>query len=119
MASRRDFIKYLGASSSIALVRTARADGEPVAESRPNVLFVLTDQWRGSALEMGPANDNRYAETGKQLLKTPRLKAFGEEGVRLDRAYATKPSARRTARPSSPAGIRTRPGCSTPTSRPN
>ena len=91
MASRRDFIKYLGASSSFALIRTARADGEPVVETRPNVLFVLADQWRGSALEMGPANDNSYAETGKQLLKTPRLKAFGDEGVRLDHAYATKP----------------------------
>ena len=91
MTKRRDFIKFLGASSSIALVRTARGEDDPGSISRPNVLFVLADQWRGSALEFGPANDNSYAGPGKQLLKTPRLKAFGDEGVRLDRCYATKP----------------------------
>ncbi|MGB1259877.1 MAG: sulfatase-like hydrolase/transferase [Akkermansiaceae bacterium] len=94
MPSRRDFIKYLGASgvASAAAVKTAKASAAGAAASsgpRPNVVFVLADQWRPSALEMGPANDNSYQTT--QLLKTPRLKEFGEKGIRLDRCYTTKP----------------------------
>ena len=92
MLTRRNFIRFLGASSSIALTRrVGAAPGDPMPGSKPNVLLVVADQWRGSALEMGPANDNSYAGAGKQTLATPRLKTFGEQGVRLDRCYATKP----------------------------
>ncbi|SHI80005.1 Tat (twin-arginine translocation) pathway signal sequence [Rubritalea squalenifaciens DSM 18772] len=90
MPSRRDFIKYLGASGAAALSTKAKANHDsPSSSTKPNVVLVVADQWRASALEMGPSNDNTYQTT--QLLQTPHLKSFGETGMRLDRCFATKP----------------------------
>ena len=90
MPSRRDFIKYLGASGAAALSTKAKANHDSSSSStKPNVVLVVADQWRASALEMGPGNDNGYQTT--QLLQTPHLKSFGETGMRLDRCFATKP----------------------------
>lgn len=92
MPSRRDFIKYLGASGAAALSAKSQAGATETASppsTKPNVIMVVADQWRASALEMGPSNDNTYQTT--QFLQTPNLKIFGEQGMRLDRCFATKP----------------------------
>lgn len=64
-----------------------KSAGDPGAgdflAGRPNILFVLCDQWRGSAFEFGPNHDSD--------VRTPGLKAFAESGVRFDRAYAANP----------------------------
>lgn len=51
------------------------------AESRPNVLFIVTDQQHAGMMSC----------TGNPYLKTPALDALAAEGVRFERAYATNP----------------------------
>jgi len=55
------------------------ADPPPPAESdRPNILFILTDQWRGDAI----------GADGNEFVHTPNLDQLARDGVRFANAYA-------------------------------
>ncbi|MEZ5351885.1 MAG: sulfatase [Bryobacteraceae bacterium] len=70
---RRDFI----AASALSAVNPASA-----AESRkPNILFVLADQWRPQTLP----------SSGDPDLAAPNLARLAREGVHYNRVYATNP----------------------------
>jgi arylsulfatase A-like enzyme len=51
-----------------------------MASVRPNVLFVLTDQWRRQALSCN----------GDPLVRTPHLDRLAVDGVNFRRCYATR-----------------------------
>jgi arylsulfatase A-like enzyme len=51
------------------------------SRSRPNVLFVLTDQWRAAALGC----------MGNEEVHTPNVDRLAEEGLTFERAYTPKP----------------------------
>lgn len=57
------------------------ADGVAGSESRPNLLILYADQWRGSAL--GCAGDG--------VVRTPALDGLAAQGVRLPHAYTVNP----------------------------
>lgn len=48
---------------------------------KPNVIFILTDQWRASAL----------GYTGNEIIQTPRLDQFAEEAVNFRNAVSVTP----------------------------
>ncbi|MBL8177537.1 MAG: sulfatase [Bryobacterales bacterium] len=50
-------------------------------QRRPNVLFVLADQWRAQTLP----------SSGDRQLQAPHLSRLAEEGMHFDRAYASYP----------------------------
>jgi arylsulfatase A-like enzyme len=51
-------------------------------DSRPNILFIMTDQQRGDCLSIA----------GHPVLETPNMDAIAAAGVRFSRAYTTCPS---------------------------
>jgi arylsulfatase A-like enzyme len=56
--------------------------GRTVADSRPNIVFVLVDQWRADCL----------GAAGHPVVETPHLERLFAEGVRFERAYAAVPT---------------------------
>jgi len=80
--TRRSFLKTaVGGVTSLPLAIGA-AMGEQ-SWARPNVLFLLPDQWRFSAFS--------HAEFGDPFLQTPNLDRIVAEGARWRKAYATNP----------------------------
>ncbi len=81
--------RFLQAGTGTALAASAGAitshafgqENVSAAAQRPNVLFVLTDQWRASAFGSGT----------DEVVRTPHLDAFAAQGVRCSRAYAGNP----------------------------
>jgi len=67
---RRDFLSLLAATQI-----------RPALPRRPNLLFILADQWRAQAL---PA-------AGDPDLDAPNLARLGQQGVHFRRAYASNP----------------------------
>ena len=53
----------------------------PATPTRPNVLFILVDQWRFSA----------FSHETDPLVQTPNLDRFAASGARFTRMYATNP----------------------------
>lgn len=53
----------------------------PTAESRPNILFLLTDNQRHDLMRCA----------GNPIIETPNLDRLGRDGVRFERAFATTP----------------------------
>jgi choline-sulfatase len=79
---RREFItKTAGAAIGLMLKRRTSAAGTPNAESRPNILFIMTDQQHAGMMSC----------TGNKWLKTPALDRLAASGVRFERAYACNP----------------------------
>lgn len=83
---RRDFLK--GAAVAAAAAASGRhrvCAGEAAqpddAVQRPNVLFVLADQWRSSAFSHG----------SDPLVQTPNFDRLADQGARFTRAYASNP----------------------------
>ncbi len=70
---RRDFL----ASTTFAATKLARAE-EP---KRPNLLFVLADQWRASAFGFG----------SDAVVRTPNLDRLARQGANWRRAHAANP----------------------------
>lgn len=52
------------------------------AADRPNILFLMADQFRGDCL----------ASAGNTVIQTPNLDRLAHEGIRFDRAYTSTPS---------------------------
>lgn len=82
--SRRDFLKRSiytgkGLSAAISLQVMARSTSKPSA--KPNIVFVLTDQWRAQA--------TGYA--GDPNVKTPHLDALASESINFANAVSVCP----------------------------
>lgn len=81
--NRRDLLKAgagLAAGVSLAPISTS-VQANPMTSKQPNVVFVLTDQWRAQA--MG------YAE--EDPVSTPQLDAFKQEAAHFSHALACSP----------------------------
>lgn len=76
---RRSFLGGMGALALPWAVDPAQATGS----QKPNLLFVLVDQWRFCAFSHGEVND--------ALVQTPNLDRFANEGLRWRKAYSTSP----------------------------
>lgn len=76
---RRSFLAGMGALALPWVVDPVRAAGG----TRPNLLFVLTDQWRFCTFSHGEVHDT--------LVQTPNLDQFVTEGARWRKAYSTYP----------------------------
>ena len=75
----RSFLRGIGAVALVVFSLTASvACGE-----RPNLLFILVDQWRFCAFSHGEVND--------AAVQTPNLDQFVSEGIRFRKAYAASP----------------------------
>ncbi len=78
--TRRDFFGVSAAGlGALAFGRACRPGKGP--ESRPNFLFVLTDDQRFDALGCA----------GNPIIRTPNVDRLAGEGIRFDRAFATTP----------------------------
>lgn len=76
-STRRQFLaQAVGAAATAAAAPLAAAE-----RSRPNLLFVLADQWRGSALGIG----------SDEVVQTPHLDRLAAQGAAWPRAYAANP----------------------------
>ena len=69
MLTRREFVSSAGAALT------------PPAQRKPNVLFIIADQWRAQTLPMA----------GDLDLKAPNLARLGAQGVHFTRAYTSDP----------------------------
>ncbi len=85
--SRRRFLKNTGFSvgmtAGIPWGRVGSAAGAPpdVPAPRPNLLFILADQWRFSAFGHGT----------DEVVRTPHIDRLAEEGAVCQRTYAANP----------------------------
>ena len=70
---RREFLAAAAMSASVGA-----ATSEP---RRPNLLFILTDQWRSSAFGFG----------SDEVVRTPHLDRLAEQGANWSRAFAANP----------------------------
>lgn len=78
---RRDFLqRTLAAGAAAGLAPAASAWGA-AGQRRPNVLFVLADQWRHQA----------FAHAGDPNVRTPHFDRLAAEGARFQRCYAANP----------------------------
>ncbi|WP_162989913.1 arylsulfatase [Natronorubrum halophilum] len=58
--------------------------------SRPNILFIMTDQHRGDCLGVDP--DSPTDDDDRPLVHTPNIDSFVEDGALFTRAYTPAPS---------------------------
>ena len=75
--TRRDLFKTGAAVGAPALLAQS-----PRRNSRPNILFLMTDQQRGDCL----------GAAGNTVIRTPNMDRIGNEGVRFSRAYSSTPT---------------------------
>jgi arylsulfatase A-like enzyme len=79
---RREFITATTATAvGLALGRRTLTAVAPKPDSRPNVLFIMTDQQHAGMMSC----------TGNKWLKTPALDRLASSGIRFERAYACNP----------------------------
>lgn len=76
---RRDFLASSAALA--ATISSATVSGAQSSNDKPNLLFILTDQWRASAF--GHASD--------EVVRTPHIDQLASEGAVCSRAYAANP----------------------------
>ena len=76
---RRDFLKITGVASLFAVSGNLFA-AAPKTKG-PNILYILTDQWRAQALSCA----------GDTNLKTPHIDKLAKQGVHLTNAYSNSP----------------------------
>src|SRR5262245_48461200 len=80
--SRRRFIRTVSlATAGVGLAPRFAGGAERPATTRPNVLFILADQWRFSA----------FSHETDPLVQTPNLDRLAASGARFTRMYATNP----------------------------
>ena len=81
--NRREFMKSGAMAGASGFVLSNRSMDVSVTTRRPNVLFVLADQWRFCSVSHGENND--------PVVQTPNLDKLAEEGVRFSRCYTAHP----------------------------
>lgn len=79
-STRRDFITSTAAAASASLIGRQSLHGQDGA-TRPNILYVFSDQWR--------ASDHGYA--GNREVITPNLDAFASQSVNFTHAVSGIP----------------------------
>lgn len=79
MISRRDFLGAAAAGSAAALTGVSAACSRARRDTRPNVVFILTDDQRWDAMSCA----------GHPFLKTPNMDRIAAEGVRFTNAFGT------------------------------
>ncbi len=79
--TRREFLKIAAAGAAVASGLSAEAREKPV-KSKPNILFLMTDQHRADCMGCG----------GNSVIKTPNLDRIAREGVRFAHAYSSTPT---------------------------
>jgi arylsulfatase len=80
-ATRREFLKAAACASS-ALAYPVNVFSASAAKSRPNILYLMTDQHRADCLGCA----------GNRIIKTPNLDSIAAEGVLFPNAYTSTPS---------------------------
>ncbi len=80
--TRRNFLKSAAGGAAAMWLGSGLLDAA-TTRKKPNVLFLLPDQWRFSSFSHGEIND--------KLVQTPNLDKFVNEGARWRKAYATCP----------------------------
>jgi arylsulfatase A-like enzyme len=79
---RREFIITAAAAAAGVMVRRqTSAAASPMGESRPNILFIMTDQQHAGMMSCTP---NKW-------LRTPAMDRLAASGIRFERAYACNP----------------------------
>ena len=79
---RREFIRVAaGAAAGLTLGQPTSAGDSQKRRSRPNVLFIMTDQQHAGMMSC----------TGNGWLKTPAMDQLAASGIRFERAYACNP----------------------------
>jgi len=79
--TRRDFLKATAGVSSL-LAFSQGAPARAAAGSKPNILYLMTDQHRADCLGCA----------GNQAIKTPHLDSIAADGVLFSNAYSSTPS---------------------------
>ena len=79
--SRRDLFKAGMATATAAALPKIAAGAESMAK-RPNILFLMADQFRGDCI----------AADGNPAIKTPNLDRIAREGARFSSAYSSTPT---------------------------
>jgi arylsulfatase A-like enzyme len=77
---RRNFIKD-SAVATIAMTLSPMAFAQRTVQKRPNIVFILTDQWRASAI----------GYTGDPNVKTPHLDSLAKESLNFKNAISVCP----------------------------
>ena len=80
--SRRDFLRGCAAAAGGFLLSNRVLDVR-TGTNRPNVLFVLADQWRACSFSHGANHD--------ALVQTAQLDRLAQQGVRWSRCYSAHP----------------------------
>ncbi|HUT30524.1 MAG TPA: sulfatase-like hydrolase/transferase [Sedimentisphaerales bacterium] len=79
---RREFIvKAAAAAAEVMLTGQTSTEASPRGESRPNILFIMTDQQHAGMMSC----------TTNKWLKTPAMDQLAASGIRFERAYACNP----------------------------
>jgi len=81
--NRREFLKRSMAVGAGGFVLSNHSLEVALRVKRPNVLFVLADQWRDCSFSHGPNHD--------QLVQTPNLDKLARQGARWTRCYSAHP----------------------------
>jgi hypothetical protein len=89
---RRSFLGGMGALALPWSAVTSRA----ADRQKPNVLFVLTDQWRFCAFS--------HSENKDALVQTPNIDQFAAGGLRWRKSYSTTPVCCKRRLKSAPGG---------------
>ncbi len=79
--TRREFLKAAACASSV-LACPAKVFSAPAAKSKPNILYLMTDQHRADCLGCA----------GNKIIKTPNLDSIAADGVLFPNAYTSTPS---------------------------
>jgi arylsulfatase len=69
-------------ATACALILAGALSAQAAGASKPDILFIMPDQWRGDCLSV----------LGHPVVRTPRLDALAKEGSLFRRAYSTVPS---------------------------
>jgi arylsulfatase A-like enzyme len=79
---RRQFIITAAAAAAQVMLRGQTSAGvSPGGESKPNILFIMTDQQHAGMMSC----------TANKWLKTPAMDRLAASGIRFERAYACNP----------------------------
>lgn len=79
--SRRDFLKISG-MGIVSLGFTKFTHPLQKTNKRPNIVFIMADQWRGDCI----------GEDGSDWIHTPHLNQLAKEGALFRKAYSSVPS---------------------------
>jgi len=76
---RRTFLQNASATAAALSLPSTLLAARPAAARRPNLLFIMADQWRRPA----------FSYTGQEPVKTPNLDLLAAHSVVFNRAYCT------------------------------